>query len=72
MPHIKGIELAKRVKDLQDRGEVNKDMRLVLISGDNIYREKFKRQLPIFNDVLQKPFTVLQLKEMLVAQDIIR
>ena len=53
-----GVELAKHIRDLQALGEVESNLKLVLISGDSIFSSAFKERLALFDDVLQKPFTI--------------
>jgi hypothetical protein len=37
---------------MQINGEVDKNIKIILISGDNIYSESFKRQAGIFDGIL--------------------
>ena len=66
MPHMVGVELAKHIRDLQALGEVESNLKLVLISGDSIFSNAFKERLALFDDVLQKPFTIDQLKRLML------
>jgi CheY-like chemotaxis protein len=66
-----GIDLAKHIRTLQEEGELDKKTKLVLISGDNIYSNHFKKQSPLFDDMLQKPFTIAQLRSLLKKQNFI-
>ncbi len=42
---------------------------MVLISGDNIFSENFKKDTTLFDDKLQKPFTIAQLRSLLKKQN---
>ena len=66
-----GIDLAKHIRALQEEGGLDKKTKLVLISGDNIYSERFKKQMTLFDDMLQKPFTIAQLRRLLKKQNFI-
>ena len=50
MPHLIGIEFAREVRKMQEKGEIDKKVKIVLISGDNIYSENFKRDMSLFDD----------------------
>jgi CheY-like chemotaxis protein len=36
MAIMNGVEAAKRIRELQERGQANKDMMIIMVSGDKI------------------------------------
>jgi two-component SAPR family response regulator len=66
-----GVELAKHIRDLQALGELESNLKLVLISGDSIFSNAFKERLALFDDVLQKPFTIDQLRRLMLKHEYI-
>jgi two-component SAPR family response regulator len=58
MPHMIGVDLAREIRSLQDQEKVDKQLKLVLISGDNLFSEHIRREMYLFDDMLQKPFTI--------------
>jgi CheY-like chemotaxis protein len=58
MPHMIGVDLAREIRCMQDQGKVDKQLKLVLISGDNLFSEHIRREMSLFDDMLQKPFTI--------------
>ena len=68
MPYIIGIDLAYRIRQLQASSQGKNPAKLVLISGDNIstMAHPLLEQNHLFDEVLQKPFTIAQLKRLLV------
>jgi hypothetical protein len=58
MPHMIGVDLAREIRCMQDQGKVDKQLKLVLISGDNLFSEHIRRDMSLFDDMLQKPFTI--------------
>ena len=67
-----GVDLAREIRCLQEQGKVDKKLKLVLISGDNLQSENFRREMSLFDDMLQKPFTIQELKKLLKKQNFLK
>ena len=67
MPEILGVELGRRIRDLQLKKLVNPHMPIILVSGEGyiLGQELTSQGDKIFDCVLTKPFTLQQLRQVL-------
>ena len=53
MPLMDGEETAIQIRKLQKAGQIDSNIKLVLFSGNNIFRENFDKNL--FDNFMPKP-----------------
>jgi CheY-like chemotaxis protein len=55
MPHLTGIECARALREMQNRGEIPASTKIMMISGDYFNDDRREDLMNLFDEILSKP-----------------